>query len=95
MPDHWTPEEQRRLQPRNQAVLDAMNGEGWVTLEQVASRVGMRNASTVASRLRDLKATGRWSYARRATGTPGIHEYRLFEAVGNPLQLELSEVVNA
>lgn len=85
----WDREERERLKPANAKVLAAFLDAGWLTLESVAKTIGLRHESTVASRLRDIKATGRYDYERRKTEVKGINEYRLFEKVGNPLQLEL------
>lgn len=85
-----------RLRPRNRQVLELLLDGEWTNLEQVAIRLGLRNASTVGSRLRDIKAETEYTYEMRRTEIPGLNEYRLFlKPNPNPLQLELSEAVNA
>lgn len=84
--------ERHRLKPRNAEVLAIMRNGEWLTLEAVAKKCGMRNASTCASRLRDIKAETEWTYERRGTKTRGVFEYRLFIPAGNSLQLELEEL---
>lgn len=93
MPSHWTPEDEARLRPRNAQVLAAMRDAGWVTLEQVAKLVGLRNASTVGSRLRDFASsqdadgpTKAWRYERRRTETKGLWQYRLY--LGEVVEVE-------
>lgn len=93
MPSHWTPEDEARLRPRNREVLLAMRDAGWVTLEQVARVVGLRNASTVGSRLRDFASsqdadgpTKAWRYERRRTETKGLWQYRLY--LGEAVEVE-------
>lgn len=90
---HYYPDSERaRLRPRNAEVLSLMRSGDWTTLEAVAAKMGLRNASTVASRLRDVKAETEWTYERRGTHLKGVFEYRLFIPAGNSLQLELEEL---
>lgn len=78
MPQHWTKEDMERLRPRNRQVLQAMDGAGWITLDKVAKMIGMRQPSTIASRLRDIKAETPFTYEMRRTDILGLNEYRLF-----------------
>lgn len=86
MPSHWTDEDKARLRPRCQQVLSVMQDGSWTTLDRVAVMTGMRNASTVASRLRDFAGSIEnrdtdklWLYERRRTDVIGLFEYRLVE----------------
>lgn len=100
--ERYPDSEKQRLSPCLVLVLEAMRDGKWTTLEAVAKRVGMRNASTCGSRLRDFASSEdnkspkhEWRYARRGTDIRGCFEYRLyFVPMNNPLQLEL-EAVNA
>lgn len=93
MRDHWTVEDRQRLRPHNARVLEFVKDAGWFTLEYVAFSLGLRNGSTVSSRLRDIKAESQWTYERRRSDTPGVFEYRLVEKnPRNAEQLSLLEV---
>lgn len=62
-----------------------MKDGSWVTMEAVASKVGLRNASTAASRLRDFASRAdhhdplhAWRYERKSSDVKGLYLYRLF-----------------
>lgn len=92
MPNHWTSEDRARLRPHNARVLEFVKDAGWFTLEYVAFSLGLRNGSTVSSRLRDIKAQTNYSYERRRSAIVGVFEYRLIVPDPNPEQLSLLEV---
>lgn len=101
----WTEADRAKMRPANLAVLMAIQGEGWITLPKLASKVGMKNPSTVASRLRDFAASAEnpskekaWVYHKRKVD--GQWEYLLVERpadgqeilpLGNPAGFELVE----
>lgn len=91
MRDHWTSEDRARLTPHNARVLEALKDCQWHTLDGLASSLGLRNGSTVASRLRDIKAQTNYTYERERTETKGVFKYRLIVPDPNPTQLSLLE----
>ena len=92
MRDHWTSEDRARLRPHNARVLYLMLDMHWWTLGELADTIPMRSASSVASRLRDIKAETNYSYERRRSNKPGVFEYRLIVPDPNPTQLELTPI---
>jgi len=94
MRDHWNAEDRARLTPHNARVLEFMlNGPTgcWFELDEIARGLGLRNGSTVASRLRDIKAQTNYTYERERTETKGVFKYRLIVPDPNPTQLSLLE----
>ena len=92
MRDYWTSEDRARLRPHNARVLEFMlaGPSGcFFELDQIALALGLRNGSTVSSRLRDIKDETNYSYERRRTDRKGVFEYRLIVPDTNPTQLEL------
>ena len=89
MRDYWTSEDRARLRPHNARVLAEILGGDWFELDELASRLGLRNGSTVASRLRDIKAETNYTYERERTEIKGVFKYRLIVPDPNPTQLEL------
>lgn len=101
----WTEADKAKMRPANLAVLMAIYGAGWVTLPAIASKVGRKNPSTVASRLRDFAASAEnpsvdkpWVYHKRKVD--GQWQYLLVEKsgdrqeklpLGNPVGFELEE----
>lgn len=79
--------DQDRLRPAQAKVLTVMQDGKWYTLNNLCARVGLRNEGSVASRIRDLKATKVYDYERRSTDIPGVYEYRLFEVETGQLEL--------
>lgn len=85
--DHYTDEDRKRLAPSRLALAAIMIGGGWFDPYELAAKIGKRNPSTVMSHLRDLKASGKYTYERVRLGA--LHKYRLTIAV--PEQLPLLE----
>ena len=89
MTDHYTDADRQRLTPKGKLVLHAMLDAGWLTLDEVSAKTGVK-VGTVASRLRDFKAAA-WmglDYERKRIGE-GLHAYRLFTR--HPEQMPLFE----
>ena len=59
-------------------VRNVVKDGAWRTLSQITKESGVPREGSVASRLRDMKATGKWSYRRRKTNIPGIWEYQVY-----------------
>lgn len=79
--------DEKRLGAQLRKVIDALPLDTWITLEDLAKKAGVRNPSSVASRLRDLKAFHGYQYERRRTETEGLFEYKVIKP--ESLQLEL------
>jgi hypothetical protein len=82
---HYTQEDRRRLAPGRVALATLMLDDAWHTPYELAQKLGLQNAGTVTSHLRDLKASGLYTYERRRTAN--LHEYKL--KVVHPEQLPL------
>jgi hypothetical protein len=87
--DHYTDADKKRLGPIAQRVREEMLGAGWVDLDSLANRTGIR-VGTIGSKLREITDRDHaflgLEYERRRAGN-GIHEYRLFTR--QPEQLAL------
>lgn len=88
--DHYTAEDKKRLAPGRLALAKLMLDAGWFDPYELAQRLGKRNPSTVMSHLRDLKASGVYTYERVRLGA--LHKYRL--TIATPEQLPLLEASN-
>lgn len=87
-------EDRRRLTPHNRRVALFMADHVWRTPYEIGEALGIRNAGTVTSRLRDIAASGVYDLEReRVSGQPGVHRYRL--SIHKPEQLTLLEAVGA
>jgi hypothetical protein len=74
--DSYTESDKKRFGKQLLAVVNAISQGSWMTLEDIAEKAGVRNPSSVASRIRDLKASHGWNYERRKTQIEGLYEYR-------------------
>ena len=88
---HYTIEDRRRLAPSRVALASVMLDGQWHSPYDLATELGMQNAGTITSHLRDLKASGIYTYQRRRQGAR--HEYLL--TVVKPEQLPLLKGANA
>lgn len=67
------------LTPSMRIVAEVMADGEWYSLADICSILGTRNWGSVASRIRDLKATGRFNYNIRPTNERGVNQYQLYE----------------
>ena len=84
----YTEADKKRLSPHNQAMLAFMSDGNWRSLAEISEVLGIENQGTCASRLRDIKAWGVWTYTRRRL--KNVHYYRLVKVM--PEQLPLVEI---
>ena len=76
--DSYTRADRLRLWPSRRQILDAMRNGKWTDPYTLCRQLNIRNPGTVTSHIRDLKATGFWTYERiRARGKGGLFLYRL------------------
>ncbi len=85
---HYTDYDRKRLAPGRLALANLMlERGGWWSPDALAHVLHARNAGTITSHLRDLKASGVYTYERRRQGP--LHEYRL--SIRMPEQMPLFE----
>jgi hypothetical protein len=89
--DHpYTTEDETRMKPLAVRVFDLMQDGEWRTLFEIADILKVRNTGSIASRLRDFKASGAFTYERQhVPGQPGVHKYRLLRIHSGQLSLEV------
>jgi predicted ArsR family transcriptional regulator len=63
----YTTEDKRQYRRQSSKLLEVLPMRSWVTLDWLGEKLEMR-ASTVGSRIRDLKASGTHDYATRRIG---------------------------
>lgn len=85
--DHYTEADRKRLSPNRLRLAAAMLDGGWHDPYELAKSLGLQNAGTITSHLRDLKASGIYTYERQRLGA--LHKYKL--SVRKPEQLPLLE----
>ena len=83
--DHYTAEDRKRLAPSRLALAKLMKDGAWHSPYELAKSLGLQNAGTVTSHLRDLKASGIYGYRRQRAGA--LHLYQLFVSVPEQLPL--------
>jgi hypothetical protein len=90
---HYTEADKKRLRPSEAKIVAEMVDGQFYTLDILAIVLKMR-PGTIASRLRDIKASGFWSYERkRDKDVQGLHWYRLYKV--EPGQMPLFESQDA
>ena len=87
--------DKQRLTPKNTRVSDFMEDGKWRTPYQIGEALKIKNAGTVTSRLRDLKASGSYELERRRGKEAGVHEYRLTKSLPVQGNLDLGIYLNA
>jgi hypothetical protein len=84
---HYTEQDKARFSKQTKSVYEAFSDGCWKTLYDVAEKCGIRNPSSVASRLRDLKAMAVYDYEKRRTEIDGVWEYRARPIVSGQMEL--------
>ena len=77
--------DKKKFSKQLKAVVSVVEDGEWRTIEQIGAKAGLRNWSSIASRLRDLKAYHGYDYEKRKTEISGVYEYRVFSIISGQM----------
>ena len=79
--------DKKKFSKQLKSVVSVVESGNWMTIEQIGQKAGLRNWSSIASRLRDLKAYHGYDYEKRKTEISGVYEYRVFKVTTGQINL--------